>query len=45
MAMLAIPDERVDMSIGDAGIRALSVGTGEALGGHSLGCSPPAFHL
>jgi len=45
MAMLAIPDEGVDMSIGDAGVRTLRVGTGEALGIHPLGRSPPAFHL
>jgi hypothetical protein len=45
LAMLAIPDQRVDVSIGDAAIRALRVGTGVALGLHALGCSPPAFHL
>jgi hypothetical protein len=45
MAMLAISDEGVDLSIGDAEVRTLLVGTSEALGVHSLGCSPPAFHL
>ena len=45
MAMRAIPDQGVDMSICDAGVGALLVGTGEALGVHSLGCSPAAFDL
>ena len=45
LAMLAIPDEGVDVSIGDAEVRTLMVGTGEALGVHPLGCSPPTFHL
>ena len=45
MTMPAISDEGVDMSIGDPGVRALLVGTSEALGVHSLGCSPTAFHL
>jgi len=45
MAMLAISDQGVDMSIGDPGVRALLVGTGEALGVHPLGRSPAAFHL
>ena len=45
MAMLAISNQRVDVSVGDPEVRALLVGTGEALGVHALGCSPPAFHL
>ena len=45
MAMLAISDESMDVSIGDPEVRALLVGTGEALGVYPLGCSPPAFHL
>ena len=44
-AMLAIPNQRVDVSIGDAEVRALLIGTGEAFSGYALGCSPPAFHL
>jgi len=45
MAMLAIPNQSVDVSICDAGVRALSVGTGKALCVHPLRCSPAAFHL
>ena len=45
LAMLAIPDERMDLSISIAEVQALLVGTGVALGVHSLGGSPPAFHL
>jgi hypothetical protein len=45
MAMRAIADERVDVSISHAEVRALLVGTGEALGVDPLGCSPAAFHL
>ena len=44
-AMLAIADQRVDLRIGDAEVHALLIGTGEAGGVHTLGCSPPAFHL
>ncbi len=44
-AMLAISDEGVDPIIGDAEVRALLVRTGEACGVHTLGDSPPAFHL
>jgi hypothetical protein len=43
--MLAIPNQRVDLIIGDAEVWALRVRTGEALSRHSLWCSPPAFHL
>jgi len=45
MPRLAISDECMDVSIGDAEGRALLGGTGEALGVHALGGSPPAFHL
>ncbi len=45
MPMLAISDEGVELSIGDPEVRTLRVGTSEALGVHSLGCSPPAFDL
>jgi hypothetical protein len=45
MAMLAIPNQRVDVSIGDPEVRALLIGTGEAFGGYPLGGSPAAFHL
>jgi hypothetical protein len=44
-AMLAISDEGVDLSSGDAEVGARSVGTGEAVGVHALGCSPTAFDL
>jgi len=45
MAMRAISDEGMDLSIGDAEVRTLLIGAGEALGVHALGSSPPAFHL
>ena len=45
MAMLAIANQRMDVSVGDPEVQALLVGTGEALGVHPLGCSPAAFHL
>jgi hypothetical protein len=45
LAMLAVPDQRVDMSIGDPEVWTLLVGTGEAFGGYPLRCSPTAFHL
>jgi hypothetical protein len=44
-AMRAIPDQRVEVSIGDSEVRALLIGTGQAFGGYPLGDSPPAFHL
>src|SRR6266516_3210944 len=44
-AMLAIPNQSVDVSVGDSKVRALLVGTGEAFGVYPLGCSPAAFHL
>jgi len=43
--MLAIPNQRVDISIGDPVVRALLVGTSEALGVDPLGGSSAAFHL
>src|SRR5215469_3426071 len=43
--MLAIANERMNVSIGDAEVGALVIGTGIALGVHALGCSPAAFHL
>ena len=45
LAMLAIPNQRVDLSIGDAEVGALRVGTGEAFGVDPLGRSPAAFDL
>jgi hypothetical protein len=45
LAMLAIPDEGVDVRIGDAEVRALLVGTGKPFSIHSLGRSPTAFYL
>jgi hypothetical protein len=44
-AMLAILNQRVNLIISDAQVGALRVGTGVARGVHSLGGSPPAFHL
>jgi len=44
-AMLAIPNQRVNLIISDAQGGAFRVGTGVAGGVHSLGGSPPAFHL
>jgi hypothetical protein len=44
-AMCAIANQRVDLIIGVAKVEARSVGTGEALGVHALGSSPPAFDL
>ncbi len=44
-AMLAIADEGMDVSLGDAEVQALLVGSGVALGVHALGGSPSAFHL
>jgi hypothetical protein len=44
-AMLAIANQRVDMSLGDSKVQTLSVGTGKALGVYPLGCSSAAFDL
>jgi hypothetical protein len=43
--MLAIANERMHVSIGDAKVGALVIGAGVALGVHALWCSPAAFHL
>jgi hypothetical protein len=45
LAMLAIANESMNMSIGDAAVEALLVRTGEAFGVYALGSSPTAFHL
>src|SRR5215471_5396391 len=45
LAMLAIANESVDVSIGDAKVRALLIGAGETLGVHPLGCAQAAFDL
>ncbi len=45
MAMRAIPNQGVNVSVCDPGVRALLVGTGEALGIHPFRCAPPAFDL
>ena len=45
LAMVAISDERVNVSIGDAEVLTLLVGASEALGVHTLGGSSTAFHL
>jgi len=45
LAMLAIPDKCVDVSVGDPEVHALLIGTGESLGVDPLGRSPPAFDL
>jgi len=45
VAMLAISDEGMDLSIGDPEGRALLVGTSEPRGVYAFGGSPSAFHL
>ena len=45
LAMLAIANQRMDVSIGDAEVWTLLVGTGVALGVYAFGCSPAAFHF
>jgi hypothetical protein len=45
MTMLAIPNQGMNVSIGDAEVRALLVGTGEALSVQTFRGSPPAFDL
>jgi hypothetical protein len=45
LAMFAISDQSVDVCLSDSKVQALLIGTGEALGGYPLGCSPPAFDL
>ena len=45
LAMLAIANQRMNLSIGNAEVQALLVGTGVTLGVDALGCSPAAFDL
>src|SRR5215467_8643170 len=45
LAMLAIPDQSMNVGICDSGIRARSVGAGEAFGVHSFGSTSAAFDL
>jgi hypothetical protein len=45
LAVLAISDQGVDLSIGDPGVRTLRVGTGESLGVDPNASSPPACDL
>src|SRR5258706_6653664 len=42
-AMLAIPNQRVDVSLGDPEVQALRVGTGEALSVYAFGSTSPTF--
>jgi hypothetical protein len=44
-AMLAIPDQRMNVCVCDSKIGTFSVRTGEALGVHPLRGSPAAFHF
>src|SRR2546421_11341842 len=43
--MLATANQGMNVGIDDPEVRALLVGTSEALGVYSLRCSPPAFDL
>jgi hypothetical protein len=45
LTMLAIANQRMNVSVGDPAVGALRIGTGEAFGVHPLGGSPSAFHL
>ena len=45
MAMRAIANQRMNVSVCDPGVRTLMVGAGEALGVHPFRCSPAAFDL
>ncbi len=45
LAVLAIANQRMNMSLDNAEVQALLVGTGVTLGVDSLGCSPAAFDL
>ncbi len=45
LTMLAIPDEGMDVRIGDAEVGTLLIGTGEAFGVYPLGGSSAAFDL
>ncbi len=43
LTMLAIPDEGVDVCLGDAEVQTLLIGTGEAFGLHASGGLPAGF--
>ena len=45
LAMFAIANQRMNVSIGDAKVEARSVGTGQALGVYAFGGSSAAFDL
>jgi hypothetical protein len=45
MAMCAIPNQSMHVSVCDSRVGALSVRTGETLSVHPLGCASAAFHL
>jgi hypothetical protein len=45
MAMRAIANQGMDVSICDPSVRALVVGAGKALGVQPFGCASPAFDL
>jgi hypothetical protein len=45
LTMLAIANERMNVSVGDPEVRALLIGTGVAFGVYLFGCSPAAFDL
>ena len=45
LAMLAIPDQRMNVCIGDSKVGTLSVGTSEVLGVHPFWGSSAAFDL
>jgi hypothetical protein len=44
-AMLAIPDERMDVGVSDPEVQTLLIGTGETLGIDAFGGTSPAFDL
>ena len=45
LTVLAISNQCMNVSIGDSEVRALLIGTGEAVGVYPLRCSQAAFHL
>ncbi len=45
LAMRAIANQRMDVSVCDPEVQILLIGTGEACCMYALGCSPSAFHL
>src|SRR5215469_13439739 len=45
MPMLAIPDERMDVSVSDPEVQTLLIGTGETLGIDAFRGTSPAFDL